>query len=242
MGERYLYQKCPFLKELSPEKREQFETYFRTAPDWLIDSFVVERMRKGTTFIRENNPADTVYFIVEGLIVATDYRVLGISYDFMQFRKMYAFGGMEFLMDLDVYKTSLRTVTDSIAVKISRAMFEKWMYSDIKALKYESKQMGEYLLEQARNERIFLLMKGTDRLCLLLVYYYEQYQREGMIQVIEGQKSLADKTGMCLKSINRAVKKLSEDGLIRKQGNTIIVEQKQYEEMKAMISEKMDME
>lgn len=37
------------------------------------------------------------------------------------------------------------------------------MRSDIKALKYESQQMGEYLLEQARNERIFLLMNGTDR-------------------------------------------------------------------------------
>ena len=151
MGERYLHQKCPFLKALSQEKREQFEIYFRTAPDWLIDSLVVEKIKKGTTFIRENNPADTIYFIVEGLIVATDYRVLGVSYDFMQFQKMYAFGGMEFIMDLDVYKTSLRTVTDSIAVKISRAMFEKWMYSDIKALKYESKLIGEYLLEQARN-------------------------------------------------------------------------------------------
>lgn len=240
MGERYLHQKCPFLKALSQEKREQFEIYFRTAPDWLIDSLVVEKIKKGTTFIRENNPADTIYFIVEGLIVATDYRVLGVSYDFMQFQKMYAFGGMEFIMDLDVYKTSLRTVTDSIAVKISRAMFEKWMYSDIKALKYESKLIGEYLLEQARNERIVLLMKGTDRLCLLLVYHYEQYQKDGILCVKEGQKSLADKTGMCLKSINRAVKTLSEQGLIWKQGNKILVEKRQYEEMKALISEKTD--
>ena len=45
MGERYLYQKCPFLKEVSQERREQFETYFRTAPDWLIDAFVVEKMK-----------------------------------------------------------------------------------------------------------------------------------------------------------------------------------------------------
>jgi len=52
MGERYLYQKCPFLKALSQEKREQFETYFRTAPDWLIDSLVVEKIKKGTTFIQ----------------------------------------------------------------------------------------------------------------------------------------------------------------------------------------------
>ena len=60
MGERYLYQKCPFLKVLNQEKREQFETYFWTAPDWLIDSLVVEKIKKGTTFIRENNPADTI--------------------------------------------------------------------------------------------------------------------------------------------------------------------------------------
>ena len=44
MGERYLHQKCPFLKALSQEKREQFEIYFRTAPDWLIDSLVVEKI------------------------------------------------------------------------------------------------------------------------------------------------------------------------------------------------------
>jgi CRP/FNR family cyclic AMP-dependent transcriptional regulator len=45
---------------------------------------------------------------------------------------------------------------------------------------------------------------------------------------------------MCLKSINRAVKTLSEQGLIRKQGNKILVEKQQYEKMKALISEKTD--
>lgn len=242
MGERYLHQKCPFLKTLSQERREQFEIYFRTAPNWLIDAFVIEKLKKGTTFIRENSSADTIYFIPDGLVVATDYRVVGISYDFMQFKKLYAFGGMEFIMDLDVYKTSLRTVTDCIAVKIPRAVFEKWMYSDIHAMKYETKQMGEYLLEQARNERIFLLMQGIDRLCLLFVYHYEQYQKDGILWVKEGQKSLADKTGLCLKSVNRAVKKLSEEGLIQKCGQKLLVEKEQYEKMKVLISKKMDME
>lgn len=50
MGERYLYQKCPFLKEVGQERREQFETYFRTAPDWLIDAFVVEKMKSVSFF------------------------------------------------------------------------------------------------------------------------------------------------------------------------------------------------
>ena len=85
-------------------------------------------------------------------------------------------------------------------------------------------------------------MNGTDRLCLLLVNHYEQYQKKRSALCKRGQKSLADKTGMCLKSINRTVKRLSEQGLIEKQGNKLLVGKQQYEEMKALISEKTDME
>ena len=67
-------------------------------------------------------------------------------------------------------------------------------------------------------------------------------RKKGVLCVKEGQKSLADKTGMCLKSINRTVKRLSEQGLIEKQGNKLLVGKQQYEEMKALISEKTDME
>ena len=52
-------------------------------------------------------------------------------------------------------------------------------------------------------------MNGTDRLCLLLVNHYEQYQKKGVIE---------------------------------KQGNKLLVGKQQYEEMKALISEKTDME
>ena len=148
----------------------------------------------------------------------------------------------EFLMDLEEYKTSLRTVTRCTIVKIPRAVFEKWMYADIHALKYEAKLVGEYLLEQARNERSLLLMQGADRLALLFVDYFEQYGQGGVLWVREGQKSLADKTGFCLKSVNRAVKKLSEQGLIEKQGNQIKINQEQYERMKAQIAEKLDID
>ena len=242
MEKAYLYQRLPFLKDVKKDRREQFERYFQTAPLWLLDAFTVETLEKGVTFVRENDPADTIYLVAQGIVVATAYRVFGVAYDYMQFKNVYAFGGMEFLMDLEEYKTSLRTVTRCTIVKIPRAVFEKWMYADIHALKYEAKLVGEYLLEQARNERSLLLMQGADRLALLFVDYFEQYGQGGVLWVREGQKSLADKTGFCLKSVNRAVKKLSEQGLIEKQGNQIKINQEQYERMKAQIAEKLDID
>ena len=60
----------------------------------------------------------TIFFIGSGIIEAIDYRVYGTPYDFMQFNRVYAFGGMEFLMDLDKYMTTLRTVTDLSLIHI----------------------------------------------------------------------------------------------------------------------------
>ena len=76
-------------------------------------------------------------------------------------------------------------MTNCTVVKISRVMFEKWMYSDIRAMKYEAKQVGEYLLEEGRNSRLFLFMQGADRLALLLVenLHFETFKISHLLQI-----------------------------------------------------------
>lgn len=207
-----------------------------------MDALQVVELKKGTVFIREGEPADTVYFLGSGIVGATDYRIYGTPYDFMQFDKAYAFGGMEFVMDDGVYRTTLRAMTDCTMVKISRALFEKWMYSDIRALKYEARQVGEYLLEGGRNGRLYLFMQGADRLALLFVERYEKYQRDGVLWIRDSRQMLADATGLCVKSINRGISKFTEEGLITRDGSRIAIGREQYEGLKRMVSLKIDLE
>lgn len=131
-----------------------------------MDSFQIEEMDKGVIFVRENAPVENIYFIGKGIIEAIDYRVHGVAYEFMRFDNVYAMGGMEYIMDMKTYRTTLRTVTKCTVVKMSRANFEKWMSSDIHALKQEAKQIGNYLLEEGRKGRMMLFYKGqTDWRC-----------------------------------------------------------------------------
>ena len=130
---------------------------------WLMDTFVVEELEKGTVFVQEGEPADMIFFIGKGLIKATDYRIYGINYDFTMFDKVYAFGGMEVIINLDKYQTTLQTVTECTVLKIPKEGFKKWLDSDIVALQQESRLMGEYLLEQARDSRMLLFLQGADR-------------------------------------------------------------------------------
>ena len=228
MENKYLEGALPFLKTISADRREQFYEYFNNVPIWLVDSFIIEKVKKDTIFIREGAPVDTIYFIVDGIIKATDYRVYGISFDFMLFNKLYAFGGMEVIMDIEKYRTSLQTVTDCLVLKIPSSQFNKWMKSDIRALRHESKLMGEYLLEQARNVRAFLFLQGSDRLALLLRHRYEKYAKNGVLKINGDRKELSDYTGLSTRTIIRSVKKLVEDGLITTKGSQIVVTEKQY--------------
>ena len=240
MSREHLDKVFPFLKKIDEERREQFYTYFQNAPTWILENLIIEKIEKGRTFIKEGRPADTIYFIGEGTIKATEYRVYGISFDFMLFTKVYAYGGMEVIMELEKYRTSLQTVTDCIVVKIPRGLFTRWLYTDIEALGYESKLMAEYLLEQARAVRAFLFLQGADRLSMLLTNRYEKYAVNGVLKLVNDRKGLSDFTGLSVKTITRAVKKLKEEGKLAKKGRYIIVDENHYMLLKKELAKILD--
>lgn len=239
MKHTYLHNVLPFLRELEREKQKQFEAYFRTAPLWLMDLFQNEVMEAGTIFIRESEPADTIFFVARGKIKATDYRVSGIAYDFMKPANLIALGGMEVILGKDTYQTTLQTETTCIVAKLPRAQYEKWIYSDMEAFRLEAKLTCASLLEEERRNRLYLFLDGADRLAVLFSDWFEKHQKNDILYINESRQNLADETGLCLKSISRAIKKFQSDGLITKKGNQIMVNHKQYEGLKKTVAEKI---
>ena len=229
MKHTYLHDVLPFLRELEREKQKQFEAYFRTAPLWLMDLFQSEIMEAGTTFIRENEPADTIFFVARGRVKATDYRISGIAYDFMKPMNLIALGGMEVILGQDTYQTTLQTETECIVTKLPRAQYEKWIYSDTEAFRLEAK----------RRNRLYLFLEGADRLAVLFSEWFEKYNKNDILCIGESRQNLADETGLCLKSISRAIKKFQAEQLIVKKGNQIYIDREQYERLKQTVDEKI---
>lgn len=242
MEKKYLHQILPILEELDTEKRRQIEEYFITAPVWLMESFKIEHMDAGQVFVRENAKVDKVYIIVKGQIKATDYRVLGVAYDFMKFDGTYAMGGMEALMELNHYKTTLETITPCTMISIPYDKYKIWLETDIKALAREAKIVTSYLTEEARQGRIFLFLEGMQRLQYLLLKYYEAGNVDGICELSCTRQSLAEESGLCVKTINRSIRKLQEDGFIGKRGSHITIDEKQYRKIKAAMEKIIETE
>lgn len=228
------------IEELHGKERDYLNNYLANAPKWLMESFQIVRMKAGTVFIRENANVDTVYILVEGVVKGTDYRVLEIAYDYARFYPVEVFGAMEFLMGETLYKTTLITETDCCFLRVSKSSFAKWMVTDIHAILEQVKAMSVYLLEQVRKERLFLFLQGGDRLLLLFLQIYQKSARHKICRIKLTRKELSNSTGLCIKTINRCVKKMEEDGYISREGRAIIIDREQYIKIKTIVSEKID--
>ena len=236
MTEHQMIERFPILNTLPEHKKVQLMAHFRTAPQWLLEHMTVLELPADTVFIREGQPAQYVYVVAGGTIKAIEYRVFGVQYDFIRFTEVYSLGGMEVIMDLDNYRTTLKTVAPSIALRIPREHFERWLNSDVQAMKYEAKLMGESLLEQGRLAREYMFLPGPERLARLLVGKYEEQAREGVLTIKENRQSLANETGFGTKTVNRAVKSLVDGGYITKKDRSIVIGREQYESLKRLIA------
>ena len=240
MERNYLHEMLPFLTQIEKKRQEQFEIYFHSAPLWVMEALEVENIAAGTIFIHENEPADMIYFVGIGKVKATDYRVSGIAFDFMKPDNVIALGGMEVIMEQGTYKTTVQTETDCVLVKLSREKYEKWLYSDPETFRLEAKLTCHSLLEEERRNRLYLFLQGADRLALLYVELYEKYNKNGTLYIKASRTSMADETGLCLKSVSRAIRKFSEAGLVTKNGSQLQISKKQYEGLKKIVSDKID--
>ena len=230
----------PFLKYIEKNKVAQYKEYFSTAPDWLIESLRLEQYDKDHVFVRENLPVENIYFVVKGSIEAVDYRFQGVVYEFMRFDKIYAMGGMEYIMGKNDYGTTLRTVTKCNVIKLPKKDFARWMDNDITALKKEAQRVSEYLFEDARNGRAFLFLDGEERIAMVLSERFEKYSKNGILQVKGGRQRLANATGVCLKTVQRGINKLINDGCITQNGTKLYINEDQYKMLKSMVSKQVD--
>ena len=145
-------------------------------------------------------------------------------------------GGMEAIMDLPLYRTTLKTVDPCLAIQLRREDFETWLASDISAMKYEAKLMGEYLLEQGRLAREYMFLPGPERLAKLLLQKYEKHAENGILAINANRQTLANETGFSTKTVNRAVKSLVDGGYITKTDRNITVNSDQYMSLKRLVA------
>lgn len=237
MIETFLINKHPALMRMDREKKNQFIEYFSSAPVWLLDNMIIKEIESGVVFLETEEPATNIFFLVDGIVEALDVRIYKGAFTFKEFGGLYAFGGMEVILEEEKYRTTLRTATKCTFIKMSRKHFEKWLFADVKALRREAKLITSNLLEESRRDRLNIITQGNDRLILLLIEKYDVYNNNGILEMHYNRQEMADVTGLCVKTVSRGIKFFEESGFIIKEGNIITINREQYDKLKEQIAD-----
>ena len=228
-------------KYLNKESHMYLEKFLKNAPMWLLEEFHEVNISKDTEFVSENDPANTVYILLTGVVKATDIRVFPVVYDFIRFYPIEIFGAMEFLLREDTYRTTLITVTNCKFLKLSIEQFSKWVLNDINAMKMFTEAMTRYLLDQCRKERLYLFLQGEERVLLFLSDIYEKNSSTDEIVINISRNDLAKGTALSVRTVNRTIKELIKEGFLVKKGRKLILPFEKYKEIKKRLSDKVDM-
>ncbi|MSS64038.1 Crp/Fnr family transcriptional regulator [Velocimicrobium porci] len=228
------------LEQVEGEQKQFLADFFRNAPVWLLEACNVIELDKGEIFIREKDEVQFIYILTKGRVKASDFRILGIVYDFCRYEAIEFFGGMEVFIDCNEYMTTLSTITPCQFIVMHKEKFQEWMRSDANALWIHTKNMTKYLLGETRKERAYLFLQGIDRVYILFEHLYEQYAVDGRCAVRATRQQLSDETGLSVKTINRSLKQMMENELVAVRGSNITIKEAQYRRMKELTAEKID--
>ena len=227
------------IQKLERQHRVYLETYFAGAPFWLMDAFQVVHMPKNRTFITEGEPAEDIYILLKGTVVAEEHRVKDMTYGFIRFFPIEVFGVMELMLEMEEYRTTLVTTTESVFLFFFRKLFGKWFEHDFCAYRMECKKVGRYLLEQARKERLYVLLQGVERIYLVLYKMYQSYAGNGKCSLYMSRKDFTETAGVSERTVTRTLKSLEEKGCITRDGWKIRIDEQQYGMIRELLEDKM---
>ena len=216
------------LTRIAPEDAKKFRTYFETAPADVVNLLSLEKRYADRYLVEEHEPIERIYILLEGQVKAVDFRVKGSAYEYAQFDGVTFLGSLECLFGEACYMTNLITLTPCTLVSLPRKVFENWICNDLSALRREMQNMRGTLVEKSRENRMLLLLNGMERLIYLLLKKCRSRgeAREYVLSV--NRQELAEQCGSSVKTVNRSMKRLEDEGFLTREGHKVKITQRQY--------------
>lgn len=218
--------------------QDYLKQLFKSMPASVRSCHVV-KMKAYTKFISANDSCNEVWILIEGHVRAIEEQISGDIYVFSEFEAPEIFGEMEGIAGNSSYKATLVTSTDCQFIVLPMENYLNWIRNDSEALFSRAQIIMGGILDQAKKERVYLLLDGTDRLILYLTKYYQEHAKDQICSIRVSRQQIAEQTGFSIKTVNRSIKKLSDSHLITKKGGKMVISEIQYEQLLELADKKL---
>ena len=206
------------------------EEYFRHMPEELWNRYTIRVYPPGTIIHQKDFKLDNF-----GIIAKGEHRVInefenGNVFMIEKNEPIDFVGEVTILAGMEKTSVTIETLTETTVIYFSRKDFEDWISKDIDFLRLVSHKIAYKLYRSSYNRGARLFYPPNF---ILLDYVLKQaallhIESKGSIIISKTRQELYEECGITVKTINRTIKKLKEDGVISLNKGKISMDLEQY--------------
>lgn len=225
------------FRELPVKKQAYMERLFQNCTEEVKYYMSVIDVKEGQILIEAGEKCDYIYMILSGKVTGIEWPMNERPYYFKDYGPGDCFGEIEYFADLPCYRISVITAADCRVLTIPITYYMEWLQSDAEALYLRTKENMRRLIAQTADARRYLFFESGERLMMHLIRKYEQKQPlRKVLELRESREQLSEEIGFSVKTLNRNIKKLEGEELIRIQKGKIMIGEEGYLKMKRHIA------
>lgn len=203
------------------------------APQWLMDLSRTVRIARGEQLFRRDETLKYVFIVLRGRINIFSIGENGQENKVVTVPEGGIVGEMEAIVGVDRIIYSARAFEDSVLLRVPLEPFLRWVRSDISACWGLTLVLAGKLCAASVQSSHYTNTNAMQRLINQLVQL-------GPGRIRYTRQELAESCSVSLRTVNRCVKKLREEGLIGLSTGKIEISQGQFAALEEKCKENMD--
>ncbi len=216
--------------------RRQAETLFETMPEDIRACCFPLRKVRGESITKTGSDADKVFFLLKGRAKIMNELPDGVLYSFAAVSAPALLGETEAFAELPFYRGTVVCETECRMVSMSSEVFLRWMHISHAALYTITASIVRKNCMQNSHDRALLFYTGVNRIAFHLLEYCTFPHAGGDFELKISREQLADEVGTSVKTVNRCLAQLEEQGLMNRRGHSICISKQQSIDIQHFLS------
>ncbi len=216
---------------------ENFSEEKETVSEKLLANASLRSVRMEEQIAMMGEEITHIIFLVHGTLWAREDFKTGDKLYFNRFRSPEIFGEMELLAGQNTYAATLMAESRCEFVQVPVEDYKTYLLENPEFLYHRCHLILKRVLKEQAKSRMHMVMNATDRIKALLVYYYEEAYGDTVKELRITRQQLADETGFAVKTINRSIKQLEDDGYLEIIGHRMRISDDQIQAMNKSIED-----
>lgn len=208
--------------------------FLKNAPEDLQHSMAAFSCEKGKNLILADDTAGSIYILLKGCLKAIDEHGKNGLYPFTEIYAPDIVGDFELFSGKMERMVTLKAMTRCEGICMSIKDYQRWIRQDANALYIRLQLLMCMMTDQSQNDRKRFLITNEERIILFLAEECEKQSRD-LVQISYTHTDLADHVGCSLRTVNRVVKKLEQDGMFHRVHGKICLNREEQERIRGMI-------